>query len=49
MNKIVLRIADLRKKAKVTQQELAERIGVYILTPHFKRSASGKPESICRI
>ncbi len=24
MNKILLRIADLRKKAKVTQQELAD-------------------------
>ena len=32
MNKIVLRIADLRKKAKVTQQELAERIGVSFQT-----------------
>ncbi|MFG6344530.1 MAG: helix-turn-helix transcriptional regulator [Lachnospiraceae bacterium] len=28
MNKILLRIADLRKKAKVTQQELADSIGV---------------------
>ena len=28
MNKIILRIADLRKKAKVTQQELADSIGV---------------------
>lgn len=28
MNNVSLRIADLRKKAKVTQQELADSIGV---------------------
>ncbi len=32
MNKISLRIADLRKKAKVTQQELADSIGVSFQT-----------------
>lgn len=32
MNKILLRIADLRKKAKVTQQELADSIGVSFQT-----------------
>ncbi|MDE5698905.1 MAG: helix-turn-helix transcriptional regulator [Lachnospiraceae bacterium] len=32
MNKILLRIADLRKKAKVTQQELAHSIGVSFQT-----------------
>lgn len=32
MNKILLRIADLRKKAKVTQQELADNIGVSFQT-----------------
>ncbi len=32
MNKISLRIADLRKKTKVTQQELADSIGVSFQT-----------------
>ncbi len=32
MNKILLRIADLRKKVKVTQQELADSIGVSFQT-----------------
>lgn len=32
MNKVSLRIADLRKKAKVTQQELADSIGVSFQT-----------------
>ena len=32
MNKILLRFADLRKKAKVTQQELADSIGVSFQT-----------------
>lgn len=32
MNKISLRIADLRKKTKITQQELADSIGVSFQT-----------------
>ncbi len=32
MNKVSLRIADLRKKTKVTQQELADSIGVSFQT-----------------
>ena len=32
MNKILLLIADLRKKQKVTQQELADSIGVSFQT-----------------
>ena len=32
MNKISLRIADLRKKNRVTQQELADSIGVFFQT-----------------
>lgn len=32
MSKISLRIADLRKKNRLTQQELADRIGVSFQT-----------------
>ena len=44
MNKIVLRIADLRKKAKVTQQELAERIGVSFQTVSKWETGVNMPE-----
>ena len=43
MNKILLRIADLRKKAKVTQQELADSIGVSFHEPAIIRLNQEKP------
>ena len=44
MNKIVLRIAELRKKAKVTQQELAENIGVSFQTVSKWETGNSMPD-----
>ena len=44
MTQIHLRIADLRRQKKVTQQELADRVGVSYQTVSRWETGAGEPE-----
>lgn len=44
MGRIHLRIADLRRQKKVTQQELADRVGVSYQTVSRWETGAGEPE-----